>query len=102
MKTALYMAPTPNGYIARPNGSEDFSAHKNWETTVKLVKEYGNITIGHNTYIELLNWGSEYDLTKLDNTTLVVVSSNTKFQPVKGYNKVTSPEAAVEFLKKYP
>lgn len=50
MKTILYMAPTPNGYIAKENDDTSFVSRQSWKSFDELSKKAGNLIIGRRTF----------------------------------------------------
>lgn len=50
MKTILYMATTPNGYIAKENDDTSFVSKDSWESFDELSKKAGNLIIGRRTF----------------------------------------------------
>ena len=50
MKTILYMATTPNGYIAKENDDTSFVSRQSWESFEELSQEAGNLIIGRRTF----------------------------------------------------
>ncbi|HSX41832.1 MAG TPA: dihydrofolate reductase family protein [Candidatus Saccharimonadales bacterium] len=94
MKVILYATISPNGFIARENGDEDFLPDSGWDAVKKDIAEAGNFIIGHHTY-KLI----EPQIFDEINATRVVVSS----QPIQvrtGYIVAGSPNEAIEFLTK--
>lgn len=50
MRVIMYMAQTPNGYIARENDDSDFISGSEWKAYLHMVKRSGNIIMGRRTY----------------------------------------------------
>jgi dihydrofolate reductase len=50
MKIIIYMAPTPNGMIAKENYDESFVSAANWRLFVKAVQQAGVVIIGRKTF----------------------------------------------------
>ncbi len=53
----MYMAPTPNGMIARENYDESYVSAANWKLFVSSVKRIGNVIIGRKTFEVALKSG---------------------------------------------
>jgi dihydrofolate reductase len=50
MKVIMYVAPTPNGKIAREGHKENFVSAANWRLFVRIVKQVGSVIIGRTTF----------------------------------------------------
>ncbi|MDE1855223.1 MAG: dihydrofolate reductase [Candidatus Micrarchaeota archaeon] len=50
MKVIIYMAPTPNGMIAKENYDESYVSAGNWRLFVSKVRQAGNVIIGRKTF----------------------------------------------------
>ncbi len=50
MKVILYMAITPNGYIAKSDGDSEWTSREDLKSFHEESKKAGNVIIGKNTY----------------------------------------------------
>lgn len=96
MKVILYMAMSANGYIARENDETPWSDVV-WNGYYEFIKERGNITLGKRTY-ELMKEVNEFE--KLGHPTTVVVSNASGNKNGKTVTFVSSPQEALEVMKK--
>jgi dihydrofolate reductase len=85
------MVISPNGYICKPDGNEDWIDQANWDDFVKDCQECDNFIVGRTTY-EIV--------TGLDDIKakhkVIVTTKDLKARP--GYTVVHSPQEAVDFL----
>ena len=94
------MVISPNGFIARENGDEDWLPSDGWDDFVAEAKEYNNIVMGRETYEQVTE---KYEDENFDNVQVdhkLIVTNNKGFQAPKGYSIVHSPEEAIEYLEK--
>lgn len=94
------MVISPNGFIARENGDEDWLPHEGWDDFVAEAKEYNNIVMGRETYEQVTEkYGSEnFDSVPVSHK--LIVTRNNDFQAPGGYTVVHSPDEAIEHLAK--
>jgi dihydrofolate reductase len=100
MKVILDMVISPNGFIARENGDEDWLPSAGWDDFVAEAKEYNNIVMGRETYEQVTE---KYEDENFDNVQVdhkVIVTNNKDFQAPESYTIVHSPEEAIEYLEK--
>lgn len=99
MKVILDMVISPNGFIARENGDEDWLPHEGWDDFVAEAKQYGNIVIGRETYEQITEKyeGENFDNVAVDHK--LIVTANKDFKAPEGYTVVYSPEEAMAYLK---
>ena len=95
MKIILYMAATPNGYIARNDKSTPWS-NEDWQSFTTMVNKLGNLVIGRKTY-EIMKKFRTFSLFQ-NNPTIIVVSS--KKRKSTSCTFVKSPKEAISMLKK--
>lgn len=90
-KVRCSMVISPNGYICKPDGNEDWIDEVNWKDFVKDCEDCDNFIVGYTTY-EIV--------TGLDDIKAKhkVVVTTKNLQPRKGYTVVHSPQEAVDFL----
>ena len=55
MKILLDMVISPNGYIAREDGSEDWLPEDGWDEFVALAKKFNNIVMGRETFTQVMS-----------------------------------------------
>lgn len=99
MQVILDMVISPNGFIARENGDEDWLPHEGWDDFVAEAKQYDNIVMGRETYEQVTE---KYEDENFDNVSVkhkLIVTTNNGFQAPKGYTVVHSPQEAVTYLK---
>jgi dihydrofolate reductase len=88
---------TPNGYIARRDGQEDFLPDVGWSEFLAETHKYNNFIVGRETYelITKLYKGMSFDDSKAAHKLLV--TSRRDFS-APGFEIVHSPEEALEYL----
>lgn len=91
-----YNVISADGFIARPDGSEDFIPDESWPKTLEFFKQFDLLVMGGNTYSviqkypeDLLRPFEELNILK------VVVTKDKNFLPRAGYEFVDSPEKAL-------
>lgn len=99
MKVILYMAISLNGIIARKNNEEDFLSHDNWFTLVKLGHKIGCMIWGRKTHDIVRTWEAEY-WNEIKDVKKVIVSSKPDVKLEEGCIAATSPQDAIDKLKK--
>ena len=99
MNVTLFVAISVNGYIARPNGDEDFLSEDNWASMTNLAHDYGCLIVGRKTYEVNQSWPEEQSLRGLQGIKKVVVSSNKAYKVATGFEIAESPETALDKLK---
>ena len=96
----LFNVISEDGFIARPDDSEDFIPDGLWQTTLKLITEYDTFVMGRRTYDVMQNYLKE-TLQSFERLPLkkIVVSRDTDFHPNPevGYVVVDSPQEALKF-----
>lgn len=100
MKVILDMVISPNGFIARENGDEDWLPSEGWDDFVAEAKQYNNIVMGRETYEQVT---AKYENENFDNVDVahkVIVTHSKDFTAPKGYSVVHSPEEAIAYLEK--
>lgn len=95
LMVTLYNVISSDGFIARPDGSEDFIPNNLWINFLNLLKEYDVFVMGRKTYDTM----QHYDPTLLVPfeklpITKIVVTDNHAFIPKEGYIVTHSPEDA--------
>ncbi len=98
MNVILDMVISPNGFIARENGDEDWLPSEGWDDFVAEAKEYNNIVMGRKTYEQVTD---KYEHENFDGVQVdhkVIVTRNPNFQAPNGYTVLHSPEEAIKYL----
>jgi dihydrofolate reductase len=99
MKVILDMVISPNGFIARENGDEDWLPSDGWDDFVTEAKDYNNVVMGRETYEQVT---AKYEDENFDNVAVdhkLIVTNNVDFKAPKGYIIVHSPEEAIDYLE---
>ena len=94
MKVILFMAMTPNGMIAKSDGSEDFLSDRNWKEFRRLAESAGCFVVGRKTYEIVHSTYKDYNFDDVK-AERIVVSGDEKFLPAPGFTKASSPKDAV-------
>ena len=94
------MVISPNGFIAREDGNEDWLPAEGWDEFVAEAKQHGNIVMGRETYEQVTRRYQDYNFDSVDVPHKVIVTTNHDFIAPQGYTVVHSPEDAVEYIKK--
>ena len=100
MKVILDMVISPNGFIARENGDEDWLPSNGWNDFVEEAKEYNNIVMGRETYEQVTKKYKDENFDNVQVDYKLIVTNNKDFQAPQGYTLVYSPEEAVGYLEK--
>ena len=99
MKVILDMVISPNGFIARESGDEDWLPSAGWDDFVAEAKQYDNIVMGRETYEQVT---AKYENENFDDVPVmhkIIVTNNLTFQAPDGYVVVHSPQEAVRYLE---
>lgn len=99
MNVVLDMVISPNGFIARESGDEDWLPGEGWDDVVAEAKKYNNIVMGRETYEQVT---AKYELENFDAVPVahkLIVTHDPEFTAPEGYVIVRSPEEAVAYLK---
>lgn len=100
MKVILDMAISPNGYIAREDGDEDWLPSAGWDEFVVLAKEFNNIVMGRETYDQITARYKDYNFDNVECDHKVIVTRDNDFIAPTGYTVVHSPEEALHYIEK--
>jgi len=95
VKTALYMAQSVNGLIAREDYREDFLSDENWRVFIGFAQEFGCFIVSRKTYEIVSNWKG-YSFESL-NAKKIIVSRKIHAPHSDNYYPATSP---IDALKK--
>lgn len=99
MIVRMWMAMSPNGYIARLNGEEDWLSGENWQAFLRAAKEARNIVIGRESYEVVKKLYKDYNFDDVDTDYKVIASRNEAYLPPEGYLVGHSPEQIVSLLE---
>jgi len=91
-KIRCSMVISPNGYISKLDGNEDWIAQVNWDDFVADAEECNNFIVGRTTYRAV----PELDGIKAAHRVVVSSKGDLKVRP--GYKIVHSPQEAVDYL----
>jgi len=94
------MVISPNGFIARENGDEDWLPHEGWNDFAAEAKGYNNIVMGRETYEQVTEKYKDENFDTVPVSHKLIVTRNEGFQAPDGYAVVHSPAEAVEYLEK--
>lgn len=100
MKVILDMVISPNGFIAREDGNEDWLPSDGWEDFVNEAKQYNNIVMGRETYEQVTERYEDENFDNVDVDHKLIITARSDFKASEGYTVLHSPEAAVEYLNK--
>lgn len=91
-----YNVISSDGFIARPDGSEDFIPDEVWDDFLDICRNYDTVVIGRKTYETIQGYPKEMvkDFEDL-NIKKIIVTSNDKFIPKYGYLVANSPKDAL-------
>jgi riboflavin biosynthesis pyrimidine reductase len=92
------MVMSPNGYIARKDGDEEWISEVNWTDFVKDAKKCNNIVVGRETYEVVTRMYEDYNFDAVDADYKIIVTNKRDFPVPAGYKVVYSPKEAVDFL----
>lgn len=98
MKVICSMVITPNGYIARLDGQEDYASHANWLDYLETAKQYNNFVIGRKT-LDIVN--EQYDgfgFEDVDCEHKIVVSTQRDLKLNPAYTQALSPQDVIDQL----
>lgn len=98
MLTTLFMAMSANGFIARPNGEEDFLSNAHWEDFVRFCHQYGNVIFGRKTYETIRSWDDTIGFQDIAGVTKIILSSDVTMEVDSEFVVLPSPHEAMHFL----
>jgi dihydrofolate reductase len=100
IKVICWNIQTPNGFIARQNGREDFLPGTGWYEWVAETHKYNNFILGRETYeiISKFYKGMNFTDSKAEHKLLV---TSQKDYSAPGFVTVHSPEEALDYLAKH-
>ena len=98
MKVILYMAITVNGLIAKTNDDTSFTSQAEWDSYSAMIRQAGNVVVGHRTYDILTKQPEFKDLKKVK---IIVVSHHTFKLAEANHLVAKSPREALAGLKDF-
>lgn len=101
MKILLDMVISPNGYIAREDGDEDWLPEEGWGDFVALAQNFGNIVMGRETFTQVMSRYEGSNFGSIPCQHKVIVTRDVNFAAPAGYQVVHSPEEAVEYIRSH-
>jgi len=99
MEVILDMVISPNGFIAREDGNEDWLPSEGWDEFVAEAKRYDNIVMGRETYEQVTRRYEDYNFDAVDVAHKIIVTEQSNFTAPEGYVVVHSPEEAIKYLE---
>lgn len=99
MQVILDMAISPNGFIARENGDEDWLPSEGWDDFVEEARSYNNIVMGRETYEQVTEKYEHENFDSIQIDHKIIITRNEQFQAPNGYIVLHSPEEAVQYLE---
>lgn len=99
LKIILDMVISPNGYIARENGDEDWLPAAGWDEFVAQARHYNNIVLGRETYEQVTAKYVDQNFDSVDCAHKVIVTRDLAFVAPAGYTIVHSPEEAIAYIQ---
>lgn len=92
------MAMSLNGFIARPDGDEDFISNVHWADYVRFCHEYGNVIMGRKTYEAIKNWEEDIGFDDIAGVTKIILSNDVNMEVPPEFVVLPSPHEAMHFL----
>lgn len=99
MNVILWMTASLNGMIAGEHNEEDFISNDSWREWLKWLKKSGCLVFGRKTYEVVQTWDKQY-IDDIKGIRIVVISENPNYPVRDGFTVATSPQEALEILKK--
>ena len=92
----LYNVVSSDGFIARPDGREDFIPDDLWGKFLDICRKYGTLVIGRKTYETIQRYDKKL-LIPFESLPIkkIIVTSNREFRLKPGYVIAHSPEDAI-------
>ena len=97
MRTTLFMAMSVNGFIARPDGEEDFISNAHWADYVRFCHQYGNVIMGRKTYEAIQSWNEAIGFQDIAGVTKIILSSDLNMEVPPEFVVLPSPPPSGEF-----
>lgn len=92
-----YNVISADGFIARPDGSEDFIPDELWPKTLGFFRKYDSLIMGRKTYDAIQKYDQEL-LERFENLKIrkIVISRDPNFIPKRGYETFQVPEEIIK------
>lgn len=100
MIVCLEMALSPNGFIARENGEEDWLSSANWQDFLIRAKQAKNIVMGRETYELVTRLYPDYNFDDVEVDHKLVISKQKDLKLPSGYIHASSPESAMDYVSR--
>lgn len=100
MKVILDMVISPNGFMARENGDEDWLPHEGWDEFVAEAKQYDNIVMGREAYEQVTQKYKDNNFDDVPVAHKIIITTDKAFRTPSGYQVLHSPEEAVDYLQR--
>ncbi|MDB5178880.1 MAG: hypothetical protein JWN01_823 [Patescibacteria group bacterium] len=99
MNVICSMVVTPNGYIARLDGREDYASHEGWLEYLETAKQYNNFVIGRKTLdiVDEQYDGFGFEDVKCDYKVVVSRHAQANLDPI--YTPAASPQDVLDQLE---
>lgn len=94
------MVISPNGFIAREDGNEDWLPAEGWDEFVTEATAHNNIIMGRETYEQVTARYKNYNFDSVPVTHKIIVTRQDTFTAPDGYIVAHSPEEALTYLRK--
>lgn len=101
MNVRIFMAISPNGYIARKDGAEDWLSPENWNDFVAQASEARNFIIGRETYEMVKQTYSSYMFDDVPAERKIIVTRNADYEAPDSYTIAHNPQEALALLEGY-
>ena len=99
IKVRCSMAMSPNGYIAKPDGDEDWLSAANWTEFMQDAKACNNFVVGRETFELVMRLYKDQNFDNIDCAHKLIVTTQANFQAPPAYTVVSSPAEAVKYLE---
>lgn len=92
------MAMSVNGFIARPDGEEDFLSTAHWADYVRFCHTHGNVIMGRKTYEAIRDWDEDIGFEDVRGVTKIILSNDVAMDVGPDFVVLSSPQEAMHFL----
>lgn len=99
IKILLDMAISPNGYIAREDGDEDWLPSEGWDEFLPIAKKLNNIVMGRETYEQVTARYGDDNFDSVECDYKIIITHDRDFKAPDNYKIVYSPEEAIDFIE---
>jgi dihydrofolate reductase len=102
IKVRCSMVISPNGYIARLDGDEEWISEASWHEFIKDAETANNLVVGRKTYESVMNGYGDENFDAIRAAHKVVITNDTAFTPQGDFVVKHSPQEAVDYLRAQP